>query len=50
MPFIVVHTCNPSTERLRQEDHELEPSLDNLARLWFKIKIKKQEMKLSEMT
>jgi hypothetical protein len=32
----MVHTCNPSTGRLRQEDQELEPNLGYIRRLCLK--------------
>jgi hypothetical protein len=41
-PDIVVHTCNPSDQRLRQEDCEFEASLDYMAR---PCKRKKQQKK-----
>jgi hypothetical protein len=35
-PSMVVHTCNLSSKRLRQEDHQLKPSLGNIVRLCLK--------------
>jgi hypothetical protein len=32
----VVHACFPSIQRLRQEDHELEASMDCIVRYYLK--------------
>jgi hypothetical protein len=33
---MVVHACNPSTQGQKQEDHEIQASLDYTARSYFK--------------
>lgn len=35
------HTCNPTTERLRQEDHEFKACLDCIRRTRLRTKAKR---------
>jgi hypothetical protein len=35
---MVLHTCNPSTQELRQEDHAFETRPDYITRHYFKKK------------
>jgi hypothetical protein len=40
---MVVHTCNPSTQEVGQEDCEFKSSLDYIVRLHLKKEKKKEE-------
>jgi hypothetical protein len=36
-PGVVIHACNPSSQRLRQEDHEFEANLGYIVKSCLKI-------------
>jgi hypothetical protein len=42
LPGVVVHTCNSSTQRLRQEDQEFRANLGYIARPCLKNKTKQK--------